>query len=136
MCQVGDIILVNSYLHGTSKVSKHSFVVVNDENGEIKGLSYDFVANAISTFKNERQKQRKMSYPGNFPLVADDVITSPNNGKSTYLKTDQLYYFKKENLNYSIIGNVKPEILDLIFEFINDSIKNGDFEFEEITDNL
>ena len=136
MCKVGDIILVNHYQHNGQNISRHSFVVVNDENGEIRGLSYDFIANVMSSFTSEEQKERKLSYPGNYPLTANDVVTNPNNGRESYIKTDQLYYFKKESLDYRVLGFVKPDVLDLIFKFINESVKNGDFEFEEITDNI
>ena len=136
MCKVGDLILVDHYKHGENTVSRHTFVVVNDDNGEIRGLSYDFIANALSSFKSPEQKERKMGYPGNFPLVASDMVMNPNNGKSAYVKTDQLYYFNKSTLNYVVIGHIDQDIMDLIFEFIKESVENGDFEFEEITDNL
>ena len=56
MCQIGDIIIINQYKDRNNVISKHSFVVIDDENGTIQGLLYDFVANALSSFKKEYQK--------------------------------------------------------------------------------
>lgn len=132
MCKVGDIILIDKYIDNGKVLKKHSFVVISDKNGEIEGCPYDIIANVLSSYKSESQKQRKLNYPGNFPIANDDTVTYPDNGKSGYLKTDQLYFFKKEDITYTVIGYVKPDILDLIMEFINDS----EFEIIAITDNL
>lgn len=35
MCKVGDIILVNSYKDNGKNLSRHSFVVISDEEGKI-----------------------------------------------------------------------------------------------------
>ena len=82
--------------------------------------------------KSEEQKKRKLSYPGNFPIANEDTVTVPNNGKSGYIKTDQLYFFNKSKIEYTIIGNIQPDILELVLEFIDTS----DFETEAIIDNL
>ena len=48
MCKLGDIILVNKFKNEDGEiVSKHSFVVINDEKDSIGGLKYDFVANMM-----------------------------------------------------------------------------------------
>lgn len=132
MCKIGDIILVDSYQDNGNTLRKHSFIVIEDEGGKIEGLSYDMIGNVLSSFKSEEQKERKLSYPGNFPVANEDTNTNPDNGKSGYIKTDQLYYFNKEKISYRIIGNINPEILELIFEFIEES----DFPIYEVIDNL
>lgn len=38
MCKIGDIIIVRKYKDHGKTISSHSFVVINDENGEIQGL--------------------------------------------------------------------------------------------------
>lgn len=132
MCNVGDIILVDSYVDNGKKLNKHSFIVIDDANGTIEGLSYDIICNVLSSFKSDSQRIKKLSYAGNFPVSSDDTDTKPNNNKSGYVKTDQLYYFSKEKIEFKVIGNVLPEILDLIFEFIEGS----NFEISDIIDNL
>lgn len=131
MCKIGDIIIVDEYKDNGNTIPSHSFVVVSDEDGEIQGLSYDFVANVLSSFKNERQKNRKLSYPGNFPIASDDTITDPHNTRNGFVKSDQMYYFAKDKISYNI-GYMKPDIFDLLIEFIEES----DFDISDIIDNL
>lgn len=132
MCKIGDIILVDNYKDNGCNLNKHSFIVIEDENGTIEGVPYDFICNVMSSFKNDEQKLRKLRYPGNFPISHNDTVTDPHNTKDGFVKTDQLYYFKKDNINFKVIGNVIPEVLDIIFDFI----ENSDFEFSHIIDNL
>lgn len=132
MCQIGDIIVIQKYKHGNKELSRHSFVVIDDEDGIIQGLPYDFVANVFSSFKNEKQKERKLSYPGNFPILNKDTVTNPNDGKDGFVKADQLYYFSKNNIDYSIIGEMKPDKFNDLIDFIEKS----NFEIIEIIDNL
>ena len=132
MCKIGDIILVDNYKDNGCNLNKHSFIVIEDENGTIEGVPYDFICNVMSSFKNDEQKLRKLRYPGNFPISHNDTVTDPHNTKDGFVKTDQLYYFKKDNINFKVIGNVIPEVLYMIFDFI----ENSDFEFSHIIDNL
>lgn len=132
MCKVGDIILINEYKDGNRLLNRHSFIVIDDEKGEIRGYPYDFIANVLSSFKNENQRKRKLSYMGNFPIAHDDTNTNPHNNKDGYVKMDQLYYFNKEKISYTVIGSVKPEIFNMLIEFLEES----DFELFDIIDNL
>lgn len=132
MCQIGDIILVQKYKDHGQDLSRHSFVVISDENGEIQGLTYDFIANVLSSFKNDMQRKRKLKYPGNFPIDSDDTETNPHNNKSGFVKADQLYYFAKDKLSYTVIGTMKPDVFNELMNFI----ENSDFDFEDIIDNL
>lgn len=98
----------------------------------MEGLPYDVICNVLSSFKNEKQKARKLSYPWNFPIANDDTVTDPDNGLDGFVKTDQLYYFKKDKISYDVIGYINPDVLELIFQFIEES----DFEIVNIIDNL
>ena len=132
MCQIGDIIVINKYKHEGVELTRHSFVVVDDENGVIQGLPYDFVANVLSSFKGVRQKIRKLSYPSNFPISHNDTNTDPDDGKDGYVKADQLYYFSKRNIDYSVIGEMKEDKFNELINFI----ENSNFELLDIVDNL
>lgn len=132
MCKIGDIILIERYKDREKALGRHSFVVIDDQNGEIQGLPYDMICNVFSSFKSEEQKKRKLGYPGNFPIANEDTNTKPDNGKSGYIKTDQLYFFNKSKIEYTVIGNIQPDILELVLEFIDTS----DFAAEAIIDNL
>lgn len=134
MCVVGDIIRIEEYKDHGNLLSRHSFVVIDDEPDKIEGVSYDMICNAMSSFKSEEQKERKLKYPGNFPIVPTDenMISQTANMRSGYIKADQLYYFNKSKIRYRVIGNIKPDILQLLLDFIEES----DFELVDILDNL
>lgn len=132
MCKIGDIILIKKYKDGNNKIGRHSFIVIDDRKGIIEGLPYDMICNVLSSFKSEEQKDRKLGYDGNFPISHDDTVTNPHNGNNGYVKADQLYYFNKDKIDYRVIGNILPDILKLLFEFIAES----NFPIVEITDNL
>jgi len=132
MCKIGDIILIKTYKDGKNNLGRHSFIVIDDRKDFIEGLPYDMICNVLSSFKNDEQKKRKLGYEGNFPISHDDTITDPHNGNNGYVKADQLYYFNKDKIDYQVIGNVLPEILNLLFEFISES----NFPIVEIIDNL
>jgi predicted nucleotidyltransferase len=133
MCKVGDIILIKKYKSGKHTLSQHSFVVLSDDAGQIKGMNYDIVCNVMSSFKNEQQKQDKLSYPGNFPIAHDDSIVKNDNGINGYIKTEQLYYFNKSNIDFIVIGQMKQDIFDLLIEFITTELNTP---IIEITENL
>ena len=132
MCKVRDIIVVNQYEHDGEIIDKHSFVIIDNEKDEIQGLSYDFVANVISSFKNAKQKAKKLSYPSNFPIEINDRVTNPDNGKEGFIKAEQFYYFKKDKINYDVIGEINEDKFNELIEFIN----NLECDIEEIIDNL
>lgn len=133
MCQVGDIIVIEQYKDRGKIISKHSFVVISDKNGKIEGIPYDFVANVMSSFKSNLQKERKLKrYPGNFPIVENDRVVENDNGKAGYIKTDQLYYFQRDSIEFETIGYLKDDILNLLLEFLEEA----NFDIVNIVDNL
>lgn len=132
MCKKRDLILVEKYESTGASVGRHTFVVIDDSNGEIQGVSYDIVCNVLSSFKDEEQRKRKLSYPGNFPITASDTSVKEGNSKEGYIKADQFYYFKKEMIDYQVIGSINEEKFNLLMQFIND----GNFDIIDITDNI
>lgn len=132
MCKKRDIILVEKFKSQGKDVGKHSFVVIEDNGGEIKGLSFDLICNVMSSFKSKEQKAKKLSYPGNYPVIASEVNVPGGNQKDGYIKADQFYYFDKRKITYHVIGQMTDEAFNELIDFIN----NGDFDIEIITDNL
>ena len=133
MCKVKDIILVNNYIDNGKNMGQHSFIVLSDNAGKIQGLNFDLVCNVMSSFKNEEQKIRKLKFPGNFPITHDDSIVKNNNGKDGYVKTEQLYFFNKSKLDFTVIGEIKEDIFELILKFIEDEMNEP---ITPIIDNL
>ena len=132
MCTVGDIILVKSYQHKEHTLSRHSFVVLSVEAATIGGLDYDFVCNVLSSFKDEQQRIKKLSYPGNFEITHGDGTVLKGNTNDGYVKAEQLYYFNKQKIDYSVIGKLHADVFNRLVEFIN----SLDVPLEYITDNL
>lgn len=124
MCKVGDIILINECRAGNQDIGKHSFVVLSTENGNIQGLEFNLVCNLMSSFegKSNAYRKKKLSYPENLPYEPSDenIILKKPNGKDGFIKAGVLFYFKKEDLNYIVIGNVLEELLNKLFSYIKD----------------
>lgn len=125
MCAVGDIILVMDYINEGIRIGKHSFVVINDREGQIQGLDYDLICNVMSSFKDEEHRKKKLSHPENFPVTYDDVNVPDRNQKDGFLKADQLFYFNKSKTKFIVIGSMKEDTLKLLIQLIEslDSIK-------------
>lgn len=132
MCKVGDIILINSYIHGDKIIDKHSFVVLNNEGGKIQGLDYDLVCNVMSSFKDENHRLRKLNYSGNYPITAEDSNIKGTNKKDGYIKAEQFYYFNIDKIDYIIIGSMKKDAFNQLIEFI----EKLDIDIKIIIDNL
>lgn len=133
MCKIGDIIIIYDYMSNGVHLKTHSFVVLSDEAGQIQSLDYDLMCNVMSSFKGEEHKKKKLKFKENFPVkFGDSEITEIcGNDKDGYIKAEQLYYFKKEKLDYKVIGKMDPDVFNALVEFI-DSIGT----LQHITDNL
>ena len=95
MCKLGDIIVVNKYFGDDGKeIGTHSFVVVDDNNGTIKGLDYTMVSTVISSFKSKEQKQHKLKHDGNLEITNNDIAEGKELKKPSYVKADKLFYTK------------------------------------------
>lgn len=130
----GDIIIITNYIgeDGTD-LSGHSFIVISDEEGEVKGLPYDLVCSVMTTIKEEKLKQG--SYSNNWlKITANDRNTNPENGKSALIKADQLYYFRKNSIDTIQIGCATKEIMDELIELIGYLDQTG--QLKVIIDNL
>lgn len=132
MCKTGDIILVDNYIDNGSNLCHHSFVVINDEAGQIQGLDYDFICNVMSSFKSEAQRIKKLSYPGNFEILHTDTIVDKGNDRDGFIKAEQFYYFNKEKISFIIIGRMTEDAFNELIEFIKD-LK---IEIKQVVDNL
>ena len=136
MCKNGDIILIKQYKDHGTMLPKHSFVVISDECGTVCGLPFDFIALVMSSFKDGEQRKKKMRFPGNFPVTAEDKYMSAwANEKDGYIKAEQFYYFKKNKIDYSVIGSLTEETFEILLDFI-ESFGEKNVEIDQIIDNL
>ena len=134
MCKLGDIIVVNKYIGDDGiEISRHPFVVVNDEGGTIAGIEYSIVAAVISSFKSEADRKRRLAYKGNTELPID-AMNNKNFRKSSYIKADKAFYFNKDRLDYYVLGTLKEEYLDELLKLILQLAKDG--KLDQIIANL
>ena len=110
--------------------------MIDDSNGKVFGVDFDFIAVVMSSFKDQLQRERKLRYPGNFPVAADSsMLASWANTKDGYIKAEQFYYFKKDNLKFRTIGKLTEDAFNSLIAFIEDLASNG-IQIEQIVDNL
>ena len=119
MCRVGDIIVVKEFKdrNGTV-VPKHSFVVISDEAGIIESYSYDFISNIMCSFHSENHKKRKLKIKSNLEIVPNKIKGRNVNNKSGYIRADDLFYFKKDKIDYKVIGRLSDDMLDKLIKLI------------------
>lgn len=120
MCKIGDIIVVKKYIGDDGKIvdKQHSFVVIDDNHDKIQGIEYDLVANVMSSFRDEEHRAKKLKYKENVEITSNDIDNEKNNGKTGYIKADQLYYFDKNNIDYYIFAHVDDYLLDELIRII------------------
>lgn len=136
MCKQGDIILIKSYKDHEVTLPRHSFVVIDDEGGQVQGVPFDFIALVMSSFKDEEQKKRKLKFPGNFPITAsDETMLKWANNKDGYIKAEQFYYFNKEKTEFDVIGELNEDTFYLLIAFIESLAEQG-IKIDQILDNL
>lgn len=119
MCKLGDIIVVNEFKDRSGiTVPKHSFVVINDEPDFMEGYAYDFISNVMCSFHNDEHKKRKLSFEGNLEIDKNKIEGNGINAKDGYIRADELFYFKKENIEYKVIAHMDDELLDELVQLI------------------
>ena len=126
MCKVGDIIVINEFKNEYGEiVSKHSFVVISDEEDFIKGFKYDFVANMLCSFHGESHKRNKLRFKQNFTFDGQKISGNDINHKEGFIKADQLYYFNKNNIDYKIIAHIDDKLLNDLIRLIKILVKEN-----------
>lgn len=119
MCKYGDIIIVEKYrTEDNVEMTRHSFIVVDDREGIIKGFSYDIVANVMSSIKDGEHRKKVLKRIENLEITQDDRDCSPENGKNAFVKVNQLHYFNSSKISYRVIGNVTEEVMDKIMDLM------------------
>lgn len=115
MCRIGDIILIKFYKDINNKdVSQHPFIIIDDQNGMVKGFNVDFLAIAMSSFKNEEHKNEVLKSIDNFELTIEDGVE-----KESYAKASVIYYFDKSKIDYQVLGGINIETFNKIIELID-----------------
>ena len=136
MCQIGDIILVYNPKRFNKAIGMHSFVVLDDSQGSIRGVDFDFIGLLMSSMDTDEKHDKLMQYDGNFSITPDEQdIDNRGNGKRACIKAEQFYYFNKNKIKYKVIGKLEKDIFNLLIEFIQELNENG-VQFQQIMGNL
>lgn len=132
MCKIGDIIVIDKYRKDGFNLSRHSFIVIEDNNGKICGFDYDMIGLVMSSFGG-KDKVKKLKYPGNLEIKPSDrIIYNGGNNEEGFVKTEQFFYFNKNNIKFIKIGEVTKEVFEDIIEYI----ENLKVPIQQITENL
>lgn len=114
MCSKGDIILVESYKDiNDLEVSKHPFIIIDDENGIYKGVNIDFVCVVMSSYKNEKSRKSILKHISNYDISIKDGCK-----KDGYAKLDVIYYFDKNKIKYRTVGSINISTFNKILDTI------------------
>ena len=136
MCQIGDIILVYNPKYFKKPIGMHSFVVLDDTQGKIKGMDFDFIGLIMSSMNTQEKRDKLMKYDGHFPITPDEQdIYAGGNGKNACIKVEQFYFFNKDKIKYKVIGRLEENIFNLLIDFIDELNEKG-MRFQEILGNL
>ncbi len=106
MCQIGDLIRIESYIGDDgAAVARHTFVVLSTEGDKIRGLSFDLVASPMSSIKTEKQRKKVEKDKGLMIIRTNDQNGMPaSDYEESFIKAKLLYYFDKDRIDYKVLG--------------------------------
>ena len=130
MCQIGDLIRIESYIGDDgAEIGRHTFVVLSDEEDEIRGLSFDLVASPMSSIKSDSQRKKIEKDPGLMIINTNDQNNMPtSNYDESFIKAKLMYYFKKDKLDYRVLGSLNYETFCLLQQKLKELSASGDLE--------
>lgn len=136
MCKIGDILLIYN-AKNRKPIGMHPFIVLDDTNGIVSGIySYNFIGLLLTSADTEEKKERLKKIDGNFPISEDDKIMNPDkniDNRFSYVEADQFFYFDKSRIKYVHLGIIKPDIYNLIIDFIQE-LNNDGILIQQIVD--
>lgn len=111
MCQIGDLIRIESYIGDDgATVTRHTFVVLSTEGDKIRGLSFDLVASPMSSIKDEKHRKKVENDNGLMIIRTNDQNGMPaSKYEESFIKAKLLYYFDKSNIDYKVLGALNVE---------------------------
>lgn len=114
MCKIGEIILIKNYKDCEGDpVSKHPFIIIEDNNGEIQGMQFDFASTVVCSFRDDEHRERKLKHDGNMEILSEQGVK-----KDGYIKADQIHYFDKNKIEFRVVGMATDDLVDDLFMLI------------------
>ena len=137
MCKIGDILVVRNPVVDHKPIGQHSFIVLDDRNGIVSVFEYDFISLLLTSYEDENRREKLSSKEGNLPIAKDDKSFDDDkyrkNNRNSFVEADNLFYFSKEKISFKKIGELSPDIFNIIIDFINELNAKG-ITFNQITD--
>ena len=134
MCKVGDIVLINGFLNEEGRIiGRHPFIVISRKERYINSIPFDMVAVLLSSFKNSRHKNEKLSYRSNIEIRKENGVR-----KDSYIKARDLYCFDTKIIECLKVGTVDVGLFLELKKQIDSIIRSGNIKlittniFEEI----
>ena len=70
-------------------------------------------ADLYEPWTNNKEKyynhKKELKYEENLEITSEDIIGKYKNGKSGYIKADQLFYFDKSTVNYYVLARIDED---------------------------
>lgn len=138
MCKIGDLILIRNPKTQNKIIGQHTFIVMDDSGGIIRGMfEYDFIALVMTSYNesDETRHEKLKAYANNFHVSKLDKILDDekyhSDNRAAYVRADMIFYFSKEKIKYKKIGMLSEEIYNLLVEFVEELQARG-FEFKQV----
>ena len=118
-CEIGDIVLVNSYQYpdGTEGLY-HNFVIAAIDEDELTLVHLDYFGFIVSS-QIAKNNDANKNFPYNEPINPDDVNRLP---KRSHVKCDELINVKPANIIMKL-GTVTVEQYDRFMKLYEKSLK-------------
>ena len=72
----------------------------------------------MCSFHGEKHKKRKLNIKSNLEIIPNKIKGRNINNKSGYIRADDLFYFKKDKIDYNVIGRLSDDMLDKLIKLI------------------
>ena len=132
MCKIGDILVIYNPTVNNKPIGRHAFIVLDDSNGVVSGMfEYDFISLLLTSYKDndEARKERLSKWEGNLHITkADKILYSENSNidnRNSFVEANNFFYFSKDKISFKKIGQIDPDVFEIIIEFIEELNKKG-----------
>ena len=72
----------------------------------------------MCSFHSENHKKRKLKIKSNLEIVSNKIKGRNVNNKNGYIRADDLFYFKKDKIEYKVIGRLSDDMLDKLIKLV------------------
>ena len=120
-CEIGDIVLVDSYKYPNGNEGKyHYFVIMAITDDEITAIPLEYFGFIVSSH-TEKNNDANAKYPYNEPVIPDEINRLP---KRSHVKCDELVSVNPRNVIMKL-GSVTTSKYKRFMELYEQSLDNN-----------